>query len=131
MQLANKTHKLCCICSKNKSGLSNHQRDRTRRVNTRCHRWLCPWSGSYLAALCGYVEAMSGRVTANGHWVTEHWSFRGAYRIEKQRGGRVKLFSLKNVPMGKGAEWQFLGNKDVRRSHRKWVQKARVERRRD
>lgn len=101
------------------------ERNKTGRVNTRSRRWQGPWSGSYLAVLCCCVEAMSGRVTGNACWVTEHWSFWGAYGIGKQGGGRVKLFNFRNVLMGKGPIGKFLGTKDMRGTHREWeVQKV-------
>lgn len=86
------------------------ERNKTGRVNTSCHRWQGPWSGSYLAVLCCCVEAMSGRVTGNACWVTELWSFWGAYGIGKRHRGRLKLFNFRNVPMGKGANWKISRN---------------------
>lgn len=102
-----------------------------RRVSTRCNRWLCPWSGRYLAVLCCHVEAVSGRVTGSVHWVTMMArSFRGFYETGKGCGGRVKTCSLKSVPIGSGPIGNFLRTKDMRWTYREWdVLKAIVERR--
>lgn len=133
VQLANKTYKLYCIYSKNKSGLSSFQREIGLGGST---PGITGSSVHEMTAICPVIwcaEAMSGKVTDNPHCVTMMASrFRRTYEIRKGHGKRVKTFQLKECFHGKGGQLKILRTKVMRETHREWeVQKARVERKRD
>lgn len=64
-----------------------------KEVITRSNRWLCLWSGRYLAVLYCDMEAMTGRVTGTDRWITMMArSFRGPYEIGQELGEELRLW---------------------------------------